>query len=212
MLRLAIIHFLLFSLDSKSQITISNHSLTDTTQNIFYIGIDNLIKISGEQYNISERSMTITGGGATISGVGRTYIIKVQKETDDCRITIYVNRKRIFEKKFICRKIGDIVVKCGGLNDSIATVNQVLANPFLFIDIPGSYYKHNYSIGSFNSVFISHDFDSLRTFSVGNLLSDEQKELTKKLNSGDKIFFDQVYALSPDSIRRKMKSFLITIK
>ena len=203
---------LLFSFSLRSQIVITNLSLTDTTQNIFYIGVDNVVKISGKEYKPLNQSVVITGGGATMTGLMGDHIIKVQKETDECSMWIYENRKRIFEKKFICRTIGDVIVRYGGLNDSIATVNQILANPFLFIDIPGSYYKHNYHITSFTAIFISHDLDSLRTFSVGNLLTDDQKELIKKLNSGDKIFFDQIYALSPDDRRRKLKPFIIIVK
>lgn len=212
-MKLAIIIFLLISFSADSQITISNHSLTDTTQNVFYIGVDNIIKISGEQYHYLKQSVAISGGGAVIIPRGRgLYIIKVEKETDSCKMWVGTNKKIIFRKNFICRKIGDPVVKYGGLKGSNATTSQLLTNPFIYVDIPDSYYKHDFNITSFNAIFISHDLDSLRTFSVGNLLTDEQKELIKKLNPGDKIFFDQIYALSPDDRRRKLKPFTIIIK
>ena len=203
---------LLSSLLIKAQITITNHSLTDTSQNIFYIGVDNLIKISGKQYKPLEQSLVIKGGGASMGGVGGTYIVKVQKETDDCSMWVNGNGKTIFKKDFRVRVVGDIVVRYGGLKDSIATINQLLTNPFLFIEIPESYYKHNFQITSFTATFISQELDSLKTYLVGNMLSTEQKELIKKLRTGDKIFFDQIYALGPDSRRRKLKSFTITIR
>ena len=196
-----------------SQVNISNYSLTDSSQNIFYVGVDNLIKISGNQYDYLKQSVSIKGGGAKLipGGIG-TFIVKVQTETDDCRIWINENGKVIFKKDFIVRTVRDIVVRYGGLKDSIATINQLLANPFLFIDIPESYYKHNFQVTSFTATFINQGLDSLKTYSVGNLLTTEQKELIKKLKTGDKIFFDQLYALGPDSRKRKLKSFTITIK
>jgi hypothetical protein len=62
------------------------------------------------------------------------------------------------------------------------------------------------------ATFISQELDSLKTYSDGNMLSTELKESIKKLRTGDKIFFDQLYALGPDSRRRKLKSFTIIIK
>ena len=67
-------------------------------------------------------------------------------------------------------------------------------------------------ITNFTAVFISQELDSLNTYAVGNLLTSEQKELIKKLKTGDKTLFDQIYALGPDSRRRKLSPFTITIK
>jgi len=119
----------------------------------------------------------------------------------------------IFKQNFRCKKINsDITPKYAGIKDSVASVNQLLANPFLYVDLPGCYYKSNFYITSFTATFIGGDLDSLKTYAVGNLLTNEQKELIKKLNTGNKIYFDQIYSLSPDSRRRKLKSFTITIK
>ena len=73
------------------------------------------------------------------------------------------NRKLIFKKNFFCREMGDLVLRYGGLKDSIATISQLLANPFLYLGIPGSYYKHNLNITSFTATFIGNKFDSLKT-------------------------------------------------
>ena len=204
--------FLLFTFCIKAQLSISNLSLTDTSQNIFYIGVDNRIRISGERYSPLNQSLSITGGGATIAGLMGNYIIRVQNETDNCQIWIKENAKTVFKQSFFVRKVGDVVVRYGGLKDSTATVNQLLANPFLYIDIPGSYYKHNYLITSFSAIFIFRDLDSMQTLASGNLLTTEQIELIKKLIAGNKILFDQIYAVSPDGQRRKLKPFTLTIQ
>ena len=219
-MKLAIIILLLISFSADSQITISNHSLTDTTQNIFYIGVDNFIKISGEQYIPAKHSLLIKGGRARISGLNRSYIIKVEEETDSCQMWIGTNKKIIFKKNFICRKIGDPVVKYGGLNDSImtynksvkATIDQLLENSFLYIDFPGSYYKHNYQILSFATLMLSDKTDSLSVSGDGNMLSTKQKEMIKKLQPGDAIVFEDIYCLGPDKRRRKLTPFIIEIK
>ena len=209
---ISIFVFLLLFVGLKSQIVISNLSLTDTTQNIFYIGVDNIIKISGKQFNPLRQSILIQGGGAAMNGVSRTYNIRVQNETDSCQICIYENKKLIFKKNFICRRVGDVIVKYGGVKDSITSISQLLANPFIYIDIPGSYYKHGIYITSFTVTFIGNGYDSLQTSGVENTLTTEQIEIIKKLTRGNRIYFDNIYGFSRDSRKRKLTPFTIKIK
>lgn len=213
MLRITLILFLsLSTFFAFSQVNIINHSLTDTSQNIFYVGVDNLIKISGKQYDYRKQSVSIKGGGAELipRGIG-IFIVKVQTETDVCRMWINENGKSIFKKDFICRKVGDIVHNYGGSIDSVATIDQLLANPFLYIGIPGSYYKQTFSITSFSAIFMNKDSDST-TSATGNLITAKQKELIKKLLPGDLIVFERIYCIGPDSRRRLLTPIIIYIK
>ena len=205
--------FVLSAMCIKAQVSISNLSLTDTSQNIFYIGVENVIKISGKQYDPAIHKLAIMGGGGTLLKKEKgVYIVRVQDETHDCNISIRVNNKGVSKHHFRVRKIGDIVARYGGLKDSTATVNYLLANPFIYVDIPGSYYKHNINITSFSATFIGGDFDSLVTVSTGTRLTTQQIEIIKKLKSGNKIYFNNIYAVGPDSRRRKLSPFTIIIK
>ena len=221
MLRLFFHIILLTPVFLKAQVTICNLSLTDTTQNIFYVGVDNLVKISGNQFHYLKQSVAIWGGGAVITPRGPgLYIIKVEKETDSCKMWVGTHKKIIFKKNFICRKIGDFVLRYGGIKDSImtynrpvkATIDQLLVNSFLYIDFPGSYYKHNYQISSFATLMLSDKADSLSIPGDGNMLSSKQKEMIKKLQPGDAIVFENIYCLGSDSRRRKLTPFIIEIK
>jgi hypothetical protein len=72
MLKTTFILFIsLSSFFAFSQVNIINHSLTDTSQNIFYVGVDNLIKISGKQYDYLKQSVSIKGGGAELIPRGK---------------------------------------------------------------------------------------------------------------------------------------------
>jgi hypothetical protein len=215
MWRSAIIIFLLIVSSSiRSQIIISNLSLADTTKNIFYLGVENKIHITGKDYDPVNGKLAVSGGACILKKIEKgSYVLLCGAETDDCMMWYSEKGQLVFKQKFICRTINsEVTVKYGGIKDSIASVNQLLANPFLYIDLPGSYYKHNYYITSFNAIFISQDLDSLKTNSLGSLLTNEQKEIIKKLKPRDKIFFDEIYGLSPDGRRRKLKSFTITIR
>lgn len=60
--------FLFFTTVSHGQINIINQSLTDSSRNFLYIGVDNRISITGSADNYS---MAISGGGGTILKDGK---------------------------------------------------------------------------------------------------------------------------------------------
>src|SRR5262245_33603372 len=121
--------FFLFSASPslRSQIVISNLSLTDTTQNFFYIGVENKIHVTGKDYDPVKGKFTVAGGGCYFKYLGKgNYVYICEMETDDCTVRYSENGKLVFKQNFKCRKVGDITARYGGLKDSIATVNQLL--------------------------------------------------------------------------------------
>jgi hypothetical protein len=97
--------------------------------------------------------------------------------------------------------------------DSIATVSQVLANPFLTADFPNCNYKHQFSVTSFRSSCITANKDTIDTFETrGNILSDEQKSAIKALKPGDQIYFYNIRAICPDCGGRALPPFKIYIQ
>ena len=209
-----IVLFLLSATCIKAQLSIFNLSLTDSTQNIFYIGVDNIIKISGKQYDPVKHHTRIIGGGGTLLKKAKgVYIVKVQNETDHCQVWLSENNKSVFKQNYVVRKVGNIVHNYGGSIDSTATIDQLLATPFLFIGIPNSYFKHDFTITSFSAVFMKKDSDSTTTITAsGNLITSEQKEIIKKLSPGDSIVFEKIYCVGPDNRRRLRTPIIIKIK
>ena len=100
----------------------------------------------------------------------------------------------------------------GVIKDSVASINEILINPFLRLFRENCFYKKQFMITSFRATFIGYDLDSLNTNAPGNLLTQEQIDQIKKLRRGDKIFFNEIYAVGPDSRRRKLTPFIIIIE
>ena len=103
-------------------------------------------------------------------------------------------------------------MRLGGIKDSVASIQEILINPFLHLFRENCFYKKQFMITSFRATFIGYDLDSLNMNATGNLLTQEQVDQIKKLRRGDKIFFNEIYALGPDSRRRKLSPFTIIIK
>ncbi len=58
--------FTALSVTVYGQVNIINESLTDSSINIFYIGVDNKISITGKMYNEATNVVRISGGGSSI--------------------------------------------------------------------------------------------------------------------------------------------------
>lgn len=105
MLRFCLHIILLSPVFLNAQISIINRSLTDTTQNIFYLGVDNIITISGKQYDPVKQHTVIMGGGGTLHKMEKgVYAVRVQEETDNCQVWITENNKPVFKQIIIAEK------------------------------------------------------------------------------------------------------------
>jgi GldM C-terminal domain len=203
--------FSVFSSVCYGQINIINQSLTESSINIFYIGIENVIKLKGVK-NESYYNIVIKGGGSQIRKENKSYIVSVNSVVDSCILSVYNQKgKNVFERWYKTRIIPNPVATLAGLKDTTININRLLVNPFIYVVFPGCYLRHQFKIISFAAIFIT-DSDSIKTLSIGSTLSEEQVKLTKQLNHADKIYFDGLYATCPDCRSRKLPSFWIKIE
>ena len=217
MRRSTIIFFLsFFSSTLRSQIVISNLSLTDTTQNIFYIGVENIIHVTGKGYDPLKGKFAVSGGGCTSKNLGNgNYIYKGEIETDDCTLWYSENGKLVYKQNFRCRKIvTDPVARLAGVRDSLATVEEITSNPFLIVEMPNTLYKHGCRITAFTFTMDGASFEEKNEVDsvVGHIIPAHVINKIKKLRKGYVMAFDQLRCLCNDSRARKLKPFRITIK
>jgi hypothetical protein len=193
----------------QSQVNIYNLSLTDSSLNYLYVGVENEIKTNGMT---PHHAISITGKGSTITLMRQNhYIVRVAVPTDECKVTITKANKQIFQKIYKIRMLSNPIATINGLRDTTMKASILMVNPFLVAHIPGSYYHVNYSVTSFRATFIN-SIDSTLTTSTGNNLSAEQLKLVRSLESGDKIYFDGIRATCPDCRSVTLPAFWIRIE
>jgi GldM C-terminal domain len=197
----------------KAQVSVTNLSLTDTTQNILYIGVDNKISITGKGFVDHESSISISGGGGMIIKVGANkFLITANAVTDSCFVRISnKKRKEIFEKVYKVRVIYMPEATLNGHSFDSVSKQEILLFPSLHVIISKCYLRHNYSITSFQTSFIANG-DSIKILSQGNRFSKDQLAQVKELNTGDEIYFSELRCTSPDSRITKLPPFWIRIK
>ena len=201
--------FTILSGTAYGQVNIINESLTDSSMNIFYIGADNKIRITGitDNYNI-----TISGGGGILHKAGKgQYFVWVLAPTDLCELVLLKGTRKILQKNYKVRTMADQIATLSGIKDTTVSRNRILLNPFLSIVIPNCYYQHNVRVVSFTAAFI-YENDSIPTTAIDNLLSQEQLRLVKEAVAGSKIYFDNIRVLGPSDRTRKLSPFWIKIE
>ncbi|MEO6613493.1 MAG: GldM family protein [Chitinophagaceae bacterium] len=204
---------ILSGIKSSGQTTIFCEALTDKTKSIFYIGVDNPIKIVTN--NISENySVNISGGMGTVDKINKDEFIIHANSVGECTVTISEKNKEVFQKTFNIYTISERITTLGGFRDTTISKAKIVANPSLAISFPNCYFQFNpevTSVFNFQATFIK-DGDSTKTQGQGNMFTQEQIKIMNTMLPGDKIYFDNIKSREADSRSTMLEPFWIKIK
>jgi GldM C-terminal domain len=201
----------LFSSLSHGQVDIINQSLTDSSINIFYIGVDNAIKLKTAKSE-SEYNIVIKGTATIFHEGGKNYIVRVSSVVDNCIVDVYDKAgKKVLERSYKTRTIAPPIATLNGLKDTVMRISRILINPLIRVIFPECYFRFNYKVTSFHATFIQGE-DSTTTVAKDNVLSTEQIQILKTLQTGNKIYFDNIRTVGPDGRGQKLQPFWIRIE
>ena len=204
--------FILFAPTSIfAQVNIINRSLTDSSLNIAYIGVENAIELVGLKNNSVKLSFTTTNG--TMSAIGRTrYILRPEKQ-GECIISFLSNGKNIVIKTYKIDTLTELNARLAGVRDSFATIQEIITNPFLIVEAPKSFYKARCIVRSFSLSMDDANFEDTNPFEIsGYIILDYIIKRIKGLRKGDWMWFDQIIVLCADCRARKYPPFKIIIR
>lgn len=192
-----------------SQVRIYNSNLTDTSSFVLYEWSENYIVI--EPGRVSGK-ITLQATRSQVASSGSNEFRLRPYSTGTDTIKIYIDNKLAATKLFISQTLPDVVAGIGHNADTVLTVGQVLANPFLKTVYRGPLYKSNIVITSFEMSGITKDGDEFLEYAPGNIFTHVQIEILKNLSPGGKILFTGIRAMGPDSRPRLLKPFTLTIR
>ena len=197
------------------KVGMANASIALEDMNVLYVGIDNKVTIAASGGGDDMVQATISGGGGTLVKLGGgKYIAKVNSVTDDCKITVSVDKKIAGVSQFRVRTIPQPVGTVGGF----ASGDNVAAGAFKAQSGVGAYIKDfplklNYSVVSFT---ITADDpasgDILEENCTGNLWSPKAQSIVKNLSAGRMVTIDNLRAQGPDGRVQKLPSLVYYIK
>ena len=203
------ISFLLFlSLLSHAQLKIENLALTKPDANFLYIGVDNKIEVSGVK-NTPLLRVEMNGMFYSADVNGLFYVKAVKRDTSE--LHVYQNSKIVATKIYYTDRIPEPIVLLGAYRDTVVLKGEVLNYNKLRVVFPNCLYSHKSSVASFDIKFISKIKELNKSDKVyGTSIPEVYKSLISKLQSGDKIVFDNIRIVGPDDLI--FDSFYILLK
>ena len=181
--------------------------------NVLFIGVENPVTISGSG-SVQDISATISGGGGSFSGgSGAHRTVRVTQQTDECIITVRTPDGKTTPVRFRVRNIPDPTPMIGTYESG---------------DIPASYFKSQAGVRAFvKNFFYETQFNvtSFRITGDGNGFEEgideknntgavwsEARSIINKCRPGSYIYIDNIYAIGPDNIRRKLTPLIYNLK
>ncbi len=194
---------------ANGQVKIQNTSLISPDTNLVYVGVDNILQITGTK-NLDRLKISINDTEQKFKKNG-LFVLRSASEASTFKIKLSSRSKILVEKVFNSRKILNPKIGLGArsLADTTLSIQEILANNKLLIHIPDCLYHFYMQVVRFDLTIYSGN-KIINSISVkGNRLSHVELDLLKNLKSGDKIAFENIRATGPEDTR--VKNFFIII-
>ena len=171
-----------------------------TKMNVFYIGVDNPIRISSGT-GMDKTTVSISGG--TLSGSGFDRIVRVPNGATKAIVTVTADGKsNPFD--FRVKRIPDPVLKVGpssgGRIQSVVFKNQ----QFCRADLENFDFDARFSVISATVYFNGANFPSVQTASISGGSLSGLSALLAKCIPGTGVYFDNVKVQGPDGVVRSI--------
>jgi gliding motility-associated protein GldM len=191
----------------------SNASIALPKMNVLYIGYPNPVFVAAGGAGAEQLSVSMSGGGGSISGGKGEYIARVSAQTDNCIITVSANGKVLGQQSFRVRALPDPVATVGG-EPSGANVNVAAFRAQAGV---GAYVKDfpldlKYSVTSFSIVADTEDGDIATADCTGAAWSPTARKIINGLKSGQLITIENIYCVGEDGRRRKLPALLYNMR
>ena len=180
--------------------------------NIVYIGLDNPVQIAIEGY--SNNNLTVGCENCTIFRASNHYILKVTKP-GKCKVIVTYKKKRsiisdtfLFRVKYVPRTES----RFGELESGNADFQQLMNQNTVNCILPGFNYEGlNFKVIRYNFLLLSALGDTQSIVSNSDTIPIQAKKLIMAAHNGDKLLIDDINAVGPGGITKRLKPIAITI-
>jgi hypothetical protein len=212
MKRLSPILLFLIPTHGFAQISLKNTILKHPDSAILFVGVPNLMEISGLT-NAGDIVLKSETGTITKSNDGQ-YLVYENNTSKSEVLSLYKGNQKVFSKKYSIRLIPDPIARFGFINGTTATVAQLLLNTQLHIVLPGSDFKSRFYVQSFRLLIYNEKKVLIQAneTTIGNELPIRHIELIKQLKPGAVLIFERIKVSGPDGMTRSIDDLKITIQ
>ncbi len=202
----------------KSEYTVGQASLvvSPTKMNVFYIGVDNPVDVSVPGVPPSKVSAFLSGGGSIVRK-GNGYVVRVKgpqgnKVNVGATAELDGQKKNMGSKEFRVKKVPDPVAKIGGTRGGTVQKNWLAAQTGVSAVMENFDFDLRFNVVGFNvsaqakGGYVQDAKSSSARFTAA------QQQLLRGVQSGRKVYIEDIKASGPDGTVRDLGSLTFKIK
>ena len=183
-------------------------SVSADKMNVLYIGVDNPITIAVSDVTNENIKVKISKG--EIRGSNGKYIVRV-KEKGSVTIEVSDRDKRTGTADFRVKSFPDPYATIGGKKYGKVTKEFLLSQKQVDVTwITDFDWGDGFKVIKF-TVSANIDGFTMDDYSQSNKITDSQKDLINALNPGCKVYIEEIVAVGPDGIERKLGVIMLEI-
>lgn len=171
--------------------------------NVFYIGVDNPVTI-GSTTGWDKTNVTISGGGATISGAGSKRTVKVTTP-GECNITVTADGKST-SFPFRVKRIPDPIIKVGPSGGGKMQAVIFRSQPFVRADLENFDFEAKFNVTGATVYFTNPGDRNVKQVSLTSGSLAPAAEYMKTLVPGSTVIFDNIRVVGPDGQARTIQN------
>ena len=199
----------------KSEYTVGQAALvvSPTKMNVFYIGVDNPVDVSVPGVPPNKVSPFISSG--SISRAGNNWVVRVKevgKVNVGATAELDGQRKNMGSKEFRVKKVPDPLAKVGGMRGGRVDKSWISAQTGVKADLENFDFDLTFPIVGFNVSCVLKGGFAEDARSNGAAFTAQQVNLIRQVQSGKKVYIEDIQAKAPDGTIRNLGSITFTLK
>lgn len=198
-----------YKFESEYMVMKTGVVVSPTKMNVLYVGVDNPISVSVP--GVAPENVRPSLSGGTLSpdskaGKGN-YIATVKggkKATVSVSAELGGSMRPMGKFDFRVKRVPDPEAYCAGQTDGLISKNKLAAAGAVIPKMKNFDFDLTFRVTSFE-VTMNIGGDLLTTTANGNRFTDGMKSKIKALKSGSRVYIENIKAVGPDGIPRKLK-------
>jgi len=203
-----------FPFQTEYQVGAPSVAISPTKMNVFYVGVDNPVKITASGVPAENLNVSMTGGRITSKGNGN-YSVRVPRPG---KATIRVSykgpngaTKPLGSMDFRCFLVPNPYAVVGTHKGGSIQQNVLLAQTNVYAKLDNFVFDLTFPVTGFNvSTTINGFIEEAST--RGSKISPEQKRIIGNLKRGNKVYFEQITCRAPDGSTRDLGTISFRIR
>ncbi|MFT5053513.1 MAG: gliding motility-associated protein GldM [Oceanospirillaceae bacterium] len=198
-----------YKFESEYMVMKTGVVVSPTKMNVLYIGVDNPISVSVPGVAPENVRPTLSGGSLTPdSKAGKgNYIAKVsggKKATVSVSADLGGSMRPMGKFEFRVKRVPDPEAYCAGQTDGLISKNKLAAAGAVIPKMNNFDFDLVFRVTSFE-ITMNIGGDLITTTANGNRFTDGMKGKIKALKSGSRVYIENIKAVGPDGVPRKLK-------